>query len=237
MQKKEILSCSICQAIDVRASHRRGILERGPLTWLGILPFRCGQCQTRFYKIVPKDPRRRRYTGDAIPRVDLPRAPRWNTNVPVVVTMYQPGRESVTLRGVAVNASLEGVRVRLKTPLPEGGLVSVTLEGNPSRLGSVRWSMAQSESEVLHGVRFQVPLERRGAHSRPLHRLRWRKLIRKGLILLIGLAVIAIAAFGVDWWMEQFRTYYPKYYEPRDIERQEYERQQRLEGPKGPSGP
>lgn len=238
MDKKEILSCPVCQAIEVRASHRRGfILERGPLTWLGILPFRCGQCRTRFFKIALKDPRRRRYAGDPIPPVDLPRAPRWNTNIPVVVTVYQPGRENAVLQGVAVNASLEGARLRLPTALPEGSLVSVAFEGSPSRLGSVRWTLAQGESEILHGMRFHVSLERRGVHSRPFRRLRWRQLIRRGLIVLIGLAVIAIAAYGVDWWVEQFRTYDPKYYEPKDIERQGYEQQRRLEGPKGPSGP
>jgi len=237
MDKEEILSCPVCQAIDVRASHRRGILERGPLTWLGILPFRCGQCQTRFYKIALKDPRRRRYAGDAIPPSDLPRAPRWHTNMPVVITVYQPGRESTVLQGVAVNASLEGARLRLPTALPEGSLVSVALGGSPSRLGSVRWALSQGESEILHGVRFQVPLERRGVHSRTFRRLRWRQRLRRGLITLIGLAVVALAAYGSDWWIEQLRTYYPKYYEPKDIERQGYEQQRHLEGPKSPLRP
>jgi PilZ domain-containing protein len=232
MDKKEALSCPVCRALDVQVSHRRGTLERGPLTWLGILPFRCGQCQTRFYKFVVKDPRRRRPAGDTIPPVDLPRAPRWNTNLPAAVTVCQPGREDTVLSGVAVNASLEGVRLRLPTMLSEGSVVSVALQGGPSRLGSVRWTLAHGESEIIHGVRFQVPLERRGVHSQPFRRLRRRQCIRRSLMVLIGLAVIAIAAYGFVWWVEQFRTYYPKYYEPKDIERQGYEQQQRQEGPK-----
>ena len=238
VDKKESLICPVCRVMDVRASHRRGPLERGPLTWLGILPFRCGQCQTRFYKVVPKDPRRRHSTGDAISRADLPRAPRWNVNLPAVVTMCEPGQESRVLTGVAVNGSLEGARLRLPTALPEGCVISVALEGGPSRLGNVRWVLAQSESEILHGVRFQVPLERHGVHSQPFWRLRSRKLIRRCLIVLIGLAVIAIAAYGLDWLVEQFKGYYPKYYEPKDIERQEYQQQQKLEeGQKKPPGP
>jgi hypothetical protein len=237
MATKEILTCPVCQASDVRVSHRRGFLQRGPLTWLGILPFRCGQCLTRFYKIALKDSRRRQRAGDAIPLVDLPRAPRWNTNTPVIVTLYPPGREGAILQGVAVNASLEGARLCLPVELPEGSLVSVALEGCPSRLGTVRWTMARDKSEILHGVRFQVPLERRGAHSRPFRRLRWRRLVRRGFIALMGLAAIAIVAYGFNWWIEQSRVYHPKYYEPKDIERQGYEEMQRLEQQRRPSVP
>ncbi len=157
--------------------------------------------------------------------------------MPVVVRMCQPDRENTILQGIAVNASLEGTRLRLPTGLLEGSLISVSFEGSPSRLGSVCWALAQSESEILHGVRFQVLLERHGLHSRPLRRLRWRQLIRRGLIALTGLAVIAIAAYGFIWWVDQFRAYYPKYYEPKDIERQRYEQQRRLEESKGPSQP
>ncbi len=237
MAKKENLTCPVCQAIDVRASHRRGILQRGPLTWLGILPFRCGQCQTRFYKIALKDSRRRQRAGDAIPPVDLLRAPRWNTNTPVVVTVYPPGDESAVLQGVAVNASLEGAGLCLPAELPEGSLVSVALEGGPSRLGTVRWTMARDKSEIFHGIRFQVPLERRGAHSQPFRRLRWRQFVRRGFIALIGLTAIAILTYGFNWWLERSRMYHPKYYEPKDIERQRYEERQLLEQQKRPSVP
>ena len=237
VDKKETLICPVCRAMDVRASHRRAPLERGPLTWLGVLPFRCGQCQTRFYKVALKDPRRRQSTGGAISRADLPRAPRWNVNLPATVMMSQSGREDIVLTGVAVNASLEGVRLRLPTPLPEGSIVGVALGGGPSRPGSVRWVLAQGESEILHGVRFQIPLERRGEHSRPFRRLRLRQLIRRSLMVLIGLAVIAIATYGFDWWVQQFKIYYPKFYEPKDIERQGYEQRRLEEGAKKSPAP
>lgn len=236
-QKEEILACPVCRTTDVRASHRRGILERGPLTWLGIFPFRCGECRTRFYRIARKDPRRWRYAADPVAPSDLPRAPRWNANTPVVVTVHQPGRESTVLRGIAVNASLEGARLRLPTALPEGSVVSVTLEDGLSRPGTVRWTLPHGDSEVLHGVRFQVPEGRRGRHVRAFRWLRRRKLLRRGLMALIGLAVIVVVAYGVNWWIDQFRTYYPKYYEPKDIERQKFEEQRRLEGLKGSSQP
>jgi hypothetical protein len=151
--------------------------------------------------------------------------------------VHQPGRESTVLQGVAMNASLEGARLHLPTALPGGTVVSVTLEGGPSRPGSVRWTLPHGDSETLHGVRFQVPEERRARHMRVFRWLRRWKLLRGGLIALIGLAVIAVAAYGFVWWIEQFRTYSPKYYEPKDIERQKFEQQRRLEEPKGSSTP
>lgn len=236
-QKEKIPACPVCRATGVHASHRRGILERGPLTWLGIFPFRCGECRTRFYRIALKDRRRWRYTADSIPPSELPRAPRWRTNIPAVVTVNQPGRESTVLQGVAVNASLEGARLLLPMALPEGSVLSVTLEDGLSRPGSVRWTLPHGDAETLHGVRFQVPEGRRERQVRAFRWLRRRKLLRRGLMALIGLAVLAVAAYGVNWWIEQFRRYYPKYYEPKDIERQKFEEQQQLERPKGSPPP
>jgi hypothetical protein len=104
-------------------------------------------------------------------------------------------------------------------------------------MGTIRWTMARDNSQILHGVRFRIPLERRGVHSRPFRRLQWRHLVRRGFIALVGLAAIAIAAFGFNWWVEQSKMYHPKYYEPKDIERQGYEEGQRLEQQKRPSVP
>ena len=42
--------CPICLGSDVYASHRRGLFARGPLAWTGLLPFRCSQCQKRFFR-------------------------------------------------------------------------------------------------------------------------------------------------------------------------------------------
>jgi hypothetical protein len=53
-------ACPICRATKIHASHRRGLLERGPLTWVRVFPFRCGECQARFYRFDFTDPRRLR---------------------------------------------------------------------------------------------------------------------------------------------------------------------------------
>jgi len=47
--------------------------------------------------------------------------------------------------------------------------------------------------------------------------------------ILTGFAIIAIAAYGLVWWIDQVRTYSPRSYEPKDIERESHQLQQRLE--------
>ena len=85
--------------------------------------------------------------------------------------------------------------------------------------------VAQPGSEVLHGIRFQVAMERRRAHSRAYRRLRLRQSIRRGLMGLIGLVCIAVAVFAANWLVEGLRVYDPKYYEPKDLELQAYEKE------------
>lgn len=223
-------SCPVCLANDVQLSHRRSILEHGPLTWIGILPFRCGQCQTRFYMFASSDPRRKRRGADTALATERRRAPRWTTHTPVMVTVHTPGEADVVLEGTAVNTSLEGTRLRLPVLLPEGAQLTVALEGAQARPGSVRWSHPHGEAGSLHGIRFQVPLERSGVHSRPLRWVILRRLLRRGLIALIGLAAIAIAAYGLLWLVNGLQTYDPKFYEPKDIERERYQTQGRPEG-------
>ena len=220
-------SCPICQTKDVQMSHRKGFLERGALTWIGILPFRCGQCQTRFLKFAAHDPRRRRSQQNAASSVKRWRAPRWSTNVGAVVTVYTPGQANLVLRGEAENASLEGVRLRLPVALPEDSQVSVALESSPSRFGTVCWVRSQGKVEAVHGIRFHVLLERRGPDSRPWRRLRTRRLVRRMAFAILGLLGIAAATYGLVWLIEGLRGYNPKYYEPKDIERQTYDRQRR----------
>lgn len=140
----------------------------------------------------------------------------------VEVTVHTPGQPSVVLRGIAKNASLEGARIQLSTPLPEGSLVSVSLQDGLSRLGSVRWNLPE-ESGFLHGVRFQIPLKPGGVHARPLRRLRRRRIFRRALIVLIGSVGIAAGAYGLNRFIESLRRYEPSYYEPKDVERQVYE--------------
>lgn len=222
------MACPFCLGTDVYSSHRRGVLERGPLTWIGVLPFRCGQCQTRFYRIAPGDARRRRGRSDSTTPAEPRRSPRWPVNVGAVVSVDMPDRPRVVLEGVAENLSLDGVRLRLPDALAEGSEVNVAMEGAAPRLGVVRWVKPQGDG-VLHGVQFQVRLDRRGPHARPLRWIRLRRRFRRGLFALIGLAVIACAAYGLAWWMEEQRRYAPKYYEPKDVEREIYDLRRSLD--------
>jgi hypothetical protein len=52
---------------------------------------------------------------------------------------------------------------------------------------------------------------------------------RRGLILLISAVSIAVAAYGLVWLIDAMRTYDPKYYEPKDLERERHELQRKLE--------
>jgi hypothetical protein len=62
-----------------------------------------------------------------------------------------------------------------------------------------------------------------------LRRLRVRQLLRRSLIILVGSAGIAVTAYGLVWLIESMRRYDPKFYEPKDIDREGQQLQQRLE--------
>jgi hypothetical protein len=220
--------CPLCRSSAVYASHRTGILEQGPLTWLGILPFRCGDCQSRFYRLAWFDPRRRRrYDSDFAS--DEPRPPRWPLRVRASVTVERPGEGPVSLSGMTENASLGGARLHLPEAVPQGSRVEVSFEGGVVASGSVRWNRPEGEQDVVHGLRLDSPLKPPGQHSKPLRRLRRRRFLRRLLIGLLGLALIAAATWGLVWMMDAFRAYNPQYYEPKDIDRQRYELQRQLE--------
>lgn len=232
-----MVTCPGCQGRDIRPSHRQGFLERGLLTWLRVFPLRCCQCRKRFYRFVLRGPRRRGYGLEGTPSAERSGASRWPIYENAAVTVTPPGRASVVLKGVAVNASLAGVRLQLPFALEEDSQVSVALNDGPPRTGIVRWARSQGESGFLHGVRFMDPADRRGTFSRPLRRLQVRTALRRGLILLISAALLAIAAYGLVWLIEAMRTYDPKYYEPKDLERERHELQRQLEELKQPQKP
>lgn len=218
-------TCPVCLANDAQLSHRRGVLEHAPLTWVGILPFRCMKCQTRFYAFALRDPRRKNLADGGLPS-EWRRPPRGMARIPVVVTVHTPGEADVVIEGTALNTSLDGARLHLPVMLPEGRQVSLTLEGTAlSRVGHVRWSHPYGESGALHGIQFQVPLERDGTHGRPLRVVFVRRLLRRVLIGIIGLVGIAIVAYAFLWLTKSLERYDPKHYEPKDIERQRYESQ------------
>lgn len=135
----------------------------------------------------------------------------------------------MSLPGRTENASLEGARLRLPEAVPEGSRVEVSLEGGAVASGSVRWTRPEGEQDVVHGLRLDSSLKPPGLHSKPLRRLRRRRILRRLLIGLIGLVLIAAAAWGLVWMMDAFRAYNPQYYEPKDIDRQRYELQRQLE--------
>ncbi len=158
------------------------------------------------------------------------RAPRWATNVGAVVTVYTPGQPRIVVSGVADNASLGGVRLRLPMALAEGSHVGVALVGAPSRLGNVRWVQDQGKSGVVHGVRFHTSLEGRGAPTRPLRRIRLRRLFRRILIGVIALIGMLILAYSLVRLVDALRTYEAKHYEPKVIQREGEELKRRQEG-------
>jgi hypothetical protein len=95
----------------------------------------------------------------------------------------------------------------------------------------VRWSKADGPEEVVHGVEFEVSLGRGNMSPLSVRRLRRRRLLRRVGIGLVALTIIAGTTAGLVWLMEHFRVYAPKYYEPKDIERERYEMQRLMAVP------
>lgn len=225
--------CPVCQATDTYAAHRQGWLERGPLTWCGILPFRCEHCQTRFFRWAPQDPRRR--TRLAVAETPTPvRARRWEFRSVTKATIRQPGKPPITLTGETENRSADGVCVRLPAEAPVGCRVQVTVDGGEIRSGTVRWVKPQEGAWFSHGVGFGAPAGRHGGGSPQVRRFRRRQRVRRTVFWLVALGLIALTTAGLVWLMEGLRNYQPQYYEPKDIERERHETQRRLENAKPP---
>jgi hypothetical protein len=213
-------TCPVCHAIDVRASHRQGWLEHGPLSWIGVLPFRCGSCQTRYRRFAYWEVRRRR--GFLVSESDQVRPPRWRFGVAIRITIQPLNGMTQTVDGETENASARGMRVRLPLAVPVGTRLSLTLLKSAHE-GVVRWNAPHETSGYLHGIELDKALDRHAKASRPLARLRRRLFFRRLLLRSIVLGLIAIAAAGLVWLLESMRTYDPQYYEPKDIERERYE--------------
>jgi hypothetical protein len=125
--------------------------------------------------------------------------------------------------GESTNVSLEGVGLRLPTPLQKGRQVSVALKGGAVRTGRVRWVNVDEKSGYAHGVQLDSAIEQRGRLAKPWRRMRRRQLVRRLELVLGGLLVMAGLAWGLIWTMDVFHAYDPKYYEPKDVERQQHE--------------
>ena len=223
-------TCPVCQATNVRASHRQGWLERSPLSWVGVLPFRCGSCQTRYRRFAYSEVRRRREF--LVSASDEVRPPRWRFRIATRVRIQPSGGTPETVDGETENASARGVRVRLPREVPVGSHLSLTQQGGVARGGVVRWTAPHETSGYLHGIEMDEPLERHAKASRPLARLRFRLFLRRLLLGSIALGLMALAAAGLVWMLEAMRAYNPQYYEPKDIERERHEIQRTSDGAK-----
>ena len=218
--------CRVCQATDVHAAHRRNWLERGPLTWCGILPYRCNHCHARFYRLARRDPRRR-LARLFDPSVAGIRAPRWGVRMTLQVTAHPAEGAPLVLAGETDNLSVRGARVRLPTRIPVGTAVRLAWPGDRAHTGIVRWTKPDDGSSTWHGVEFDVSLDRGVLNARPLRRLYRRRFFRRLAIYLIALTAIALTVAGLVWLLETFHQYTPKHYEPKDVERERYETQRR----------
>lgn len=222
------MPCPVCRSHNIYASRRRK-LERGPLTWIGILPYRCSECRARFYRISINDPRRHQQKMDFESPVDKPRNPRLTTKENAVVTVDIPEHPGVTLNGTMENVSLEGARLLLPMALSEDTQAKITFEEGQSWLAVIRWVHAQGKSGFLHGVHFKTPLNKHGTYTLLLSQIKFRKAFRRGIIVLIGAFIIAAALYKLVQFAEIFDTYNPKYYEPKDLDREHKELQHRLD--------
>jgi hypothetical protein len=211
--------CPVCHATAIYASHRRGLVERGPLSWLGIFPYRCGQCQTRFYRSTGRSIRRAGSAPAALSPFP-PRPARWPLRSPADVILLPPGDPVTRLAAATENASLRGMQIRLPVALRAGTRIRVHLPGGEVQVAGVRWQRPQAGAGILHGIRLAGSLGRRTRSARPYRRLRWRQRLRRIWVAMVGLVLMAGAAYGLVWMLESLRVYDPHYYEPKDIERE-----------------
>jgi hypothetical protein len=153
----------------------------------------------------------------------------------VSVQVLEGGQRSTSIAGETANMSLRGMRLRLPISLPEGSQLSLALKEAAARTGTVRWSRAEGGAGFVHGVQLDTPFGRRARLAKPWRRLRRRQLLRRLLLFLVGVILMAGAAWGLVWLVDVFQAYNPNYYEPKDIERQLHENVQR--GRAAPSSP
>ncbi len=71
-------------------------------------------------------------------------------------------------------------------------------------------------------------MKRHEAYTKPLQRARIRHALRRGFGILVAVACMAVAAYGLVWLLDAMRLYSPNSYEPRDIERYLYQRDREL---------
>ncbi len=143
------------------------------------------------------------------------------------MTLYREDGSTSSFLGRVENASSGGMGVVLPMTLPEGSVLNVEIPDLPSRLGRVRWVKAGGPEGTFHGLEFEASAEQRAAPEfRPSLARRALTVRRRLFVGLISLALLALAAYGLVWLIEEFRAYRPQYYEPKDIERQQFQERQ-----------
>ena len=215
-------------------SHRRGWLEHGPLTWIAVLPFRCGACQSRFYRLSFRDPRRRRAV-DVVSAADRSRAPRWHFHGFVTVKVAQQGRPLV-LSGETENIGFFGVRVRIPQAVPVATKVQVSIDGQLEQEGVIRWCKPHAVTGYWHGIELRSRFRGTRGLTRPYLMMRVRVWWRRLVFAAFALLIMAAASAALVYVLEIFHRYNPQFYEPKDIERQLYQEQQ-MQLPPRPSSP
>ncbi len=195
MRRASITFCPGCRSVDVYPSHRRGWLERGPLTWFAVLPFRCGACQTRFYRLALGDPRRR-HSVDIVSSADRSRAPRWHFHGFVTVTLAQHGKP-LTLSGETENIGFFGVRVRIPQALSVASKVGVSIDGASEQEGIIRWCKPYAVTGYWHGIEFRTRFRGSRGFTRPYLMMRLRVWGRRLVFAAFFLLLMAAAAAGL----------------------------------------
>jgi hypothetical protein len=131
------MRCPVFGGFELYASHRKGFFERSPLSWIGILPYRCGECQTRFYTWVGRRPQRRG-ARETIGGGERDRPARWPHADQVSVQVLEGRQRSTSIAGETANLSLKGMRLRLPISLAEGNQLSLALKEAAPRTWTVR---------------------------------------------------------------------------------------------------
>lgn len=151
------------------------------------------------------------------------------------MTLYRGDGSTSSFAARVENASSGGMGLLLPMTLPEGSVLNVEIPDMPSRLGRVRWVKVRGSEGTLHGLEFESAAEAPALEYRPSLARRARRIRRRVFVGLISLAMLALAAYGLVWLIEEFRGYRPQYYEPKDIERQQFQQRQAGETPPLPA--
>ncbi len=151
------MTCPTCGTSDVYLSRRHGFMETRLLSWIGMLPFRCGQCWRRFYRLAPRHLRRRLRKGAG--SLAAPVTSLWLRDVEVEVRIPLAGGSAHSLRARAEQFSNFGLTLALPLRLQPGTPVQIVLGRGPALPGRVELLQDSPSDLLLHLVRFDTPAD------------------------------------------------------------------------------